>query len=306
MAQARGKHAPSRHVRAALIVGMAAGIFVVLLGGIAFSAYRYEQARADRFLPGVSIGGVNVGGMTHAQAVAAVRRSAAAQLFTTITVSAGSRTWSVTPAQLGEKAAVVHAVDQALAQDRSMGVLSRFWHGFRNQPVNRKVALHFAGASGVGTFVDQVAKAVDRKPVNAQLTTDGTTLIHVSAEAGPRAEQRGGGDRPAQRARPAPDLGGPFGRAGAAEGDGGDARAHDRRPGRPEPSVPLQGFQRRAELARRHGQAGVHHPAGTVEDLAEGGVADLVQPGSQRVGQRRPARRAGWDREPHGSARDCI
>jgi lipoprotein-anchoring transpeptidase ErfK/SrfK len=184
MAQARGKHAPSRHVRAALIVGVAAGVFVVLLGGIAFSAYRYEQARSGRFLPGVSIGGVNVGGMTHAQAVAAVRHGAAAQLGTTITVSAGARTWTVTPAQLGEKAAVVNAVDRALAQDRSMGALSRFWHRFRHQPVNRNIPLRFQGAGGVGSFVDRVAKAVDRKPVNAQLTTDGTRLIQLTPKPG--------------------------------------------------------------------------------------------------------------------------
>jgi lipoprotein-anchoring transpeptidase ErfK/SrfK len=183
MAQ-KGKHTPSRHVRAALIVSVAAGVFVVLLGGIAFSAYRYEQSRADRFLPGVSIGGVSVGGMTHAQAVAAVRHGAAAQLRQPITVTAGGRTWTVTPAQLGEKAAAVSAVNHALAQDRSMGVLSRFWHRFRDQSVHRDVPLRFQGAGGVSTFVDQVAKAVDRKPVNAELTTDGTKLIQVNAKPG--------------------------------------------------------------------------------------------------------------------------
>ncbi len=184
MAQARGRHAPSRHVRAALIVGVAAGVFVVLLGGIAFSAYRYEQARAGRFLPGVSIGGVSVGGMTRAQAVAAVRGGAAAQLGSTITVTAGARTWTVTPAQLGERAAVAHAVDRALSEDRSMGVFSRFWHRFRNQPVDHNIALRFQGAGGVGPFVEEIAKAVDRKPVGAQLTTDGTRLIHVAPKPG--------------------------------------------------------------------------------------------------------------------------
>ena len=47
------------------------------LGGIAFSAYRYEQSRADRILPGVTIAGVDVGGMTRGEAVAAVRGGAA-------------------------------------------------------------------------------------------------------------------------------------------------------------------------------------------------------------------------------------
>jgi lipoprotein-anchoring transpeptidase ErfK/SrfK len=181
---AQGKHAPSRHIRAVLVVGVTAGVLVVLLGGIAFSAYRYEESHAGRILPGVSIGGVEVGGMTRAQAIAAVRGGAAAQLGATITVTAAGHTWKVTPRQLGERAAVVHAVDVALTQDHSMGVFSRFWHRFRNSSVNQRVPLRFQGGSGIGTFVDQLTKSVDRDPVDASLTTDGKQLIHVTAHAG--------------------------------------------------------------------------------------------------------------------------
>jgi len=171
---AQGKHAPSRHVRAVLVVGVTAGVLVVLLGGIAVSAYRYEESRAGRILPGVSIGGIEVGGMTRAQAIAAVRGGSVGELGTTITVTVAGRTWRTTPQQLGEHAAAITAVDAALKQDRSMGVFSRFWHRFRNSSVNRNVPLHFVGGSGIGTFVDQLTKTIDRNPVDAQLTTDGS------------------------------------------------------------------------------------------------------------------------------------
>lgn len=181
---AQGKHAPSRHIRAVLVVGVTAGVLVVLLGGAAFSAYHYEESRAGRILPGVSIGGIEVGGMTRAQAIAAVRRGSTPQLGTTMTVTAAGHTWKTTPQQLGQHAAVVTAVDAALKQDRSMGVLSRFWHRFRNAPVDHNVPLRLVGGSGIGTFVDQLTKTVDRDPVDAQLTTDGTRLIHVAPHPG--------------------------------------------------------------------------------------------------------------------------
>ena len=54
-------------------MAIVAGVLVLAAGGAAYSAYRYEQARADRILPGVTIAGVDVGGMTKAEAVEAVR-----------------------------------------------------------------------------------------------------------------------------------------------------------------------------------------------------------------------------------------
>ena len=57
-------------------MAIVAGVLVLAAGGAAYSAYRYEQARADRILPGVTIAGVDVGGMTKAEAVVAVRAAA--------------------------------------------------------------------------------------------------------------------------------------------------------------------------------------------------------------------------------------
>ena len=114
---------------------------MLALGGAAFSAYRYESAHADRILPGVTIAGVDVGGMTRGEAVAAVRGGAAVHLGATMTVTAGDRTWTVTPQQLGQRAGVADAVGQALALNDSMGVVSRFWHRFRSEPVDQDIDL---------------------------------------------------------------------------------------------------------------------------------------------------------------------
>ncbi len=61
---ANGKHVRRHTSRVVAVLGVSAGILVLVLGGMAFAAYHYEQARSDTILPGVSVGGVDVGGMT--------------------------------------------------------------------------------------------------------------------------------------------------------------------------------------------------------------------------------------------------
>ncbi len=87
---ARGRHV--KHARsAAFVVAIAVGIVLLALGGVSFAAYRYDQASSDRILPGVSIAGTDVGGMTRAEAMAAVERTAQERLTQTLTVRVARR-----------------------------------------------------------------------------------------------------------------------------------------------------------------------------------------------------------------------
>ena len=181
---ARGKHIHRSPLRVVAVLGTAAFIVVLVLGGMAFAAYRYEKGHADRILPGVAIAGIQVGGMTREDAIAAVEQEASHHLGAPILVSADGRTWSVTPQELGRDVDVSQAVDSAFRLDDSMGALSRFWHRFRHQPLNTDIALHYSGSAGVNAFVARVARAVSRKPVDASLTTDDTKLIVVKPKAG--------------------------------------------------------------------------------------------------------------------------
>lgn len=126
-------------MRALAVVGVVAGVLVLAFGGIAFSAYRYEQARDNRILPGVTVAGMDVSGLTRSEAVAAVRGGSAVHLSSTMTITAAGKTWTVTPEQLGQRAAIGAAVDRALDLNRSMGMFSRFWHRFRGTSVDREI-----------------------------------------------------------------------------------------------------------------------------------------------------------------------
>ncbi len=166
---ARGSHAPARRRRAIAVVAIVAGILVLAAGGAAYSAYRYEQARADRILPGVTIAGIDVGGMTKAEAVDAVRSGALITLQQSIKLRASGRSWSVTLEELGQRSRAVGAVNQALAVGRTMGTFSRFWHRFNDEPVGQEVELDFAGDGRVDSVLRGIAKDIAVKPVDADI-----------------------------------------------------------------------------------------------------------------------------------------
>ena len=201
---ARGMHAPSRRHRAIVVVAIVAGVLVLTAGGAAYSAYRYERSHADLILPGVTIAGVDVGGMNKSEAVTAVRAAATEALQRPVELRARGRTWQVTLEELGQRSNAVGAVNRALGLGESMGTFTRFWHRFNDDPVNREVEIKFSGDGRVDAVLGRIAREVAVKPVNADITYDdgevrfvkprqGRALDFAEARAAVRASLRAGG-----------------------------------------------------------------------------------------------------------------
>src|SRR5580765_2997333 len=93
---ARGRHM-KRARGAIVVVAIAVGIVLLALGGVSFAAYRYDRASADQILPGVTVAGTDVGGMTRVEAIQAVQRAVQQQLARPITVRAADGSWKTTP-----------------------------------------------------------------------------------------------------------------------------------------------------------------------------------------------------------------
>ncbi|MCU0475446.1 MAG: VanW family protein [Anaerolineae bacterium] len=102
-------------VRAVLLVLWGALLAVVLMGGLlAYATTHY----ANRILPNVRIGAVDVGGLTAEAARAAVADHYGAASTTAYTLRAADRTWSYTAADLGLTVHADQAVDEALLAGR--------------------------------------------------------------------------------------------------------------------------------------------------------------------------------------------
>src|SRR4029079_5764589 len=88
----RAKH-KRRSGRALKVVLLSLGVLVILLSGTAYAAYRYDRSEAERILPGVTVAGVDLSGMTRDEAVRALEGKAETRLASTLVVQAAGEQW---------------------------------------------------------------------------------------------------------------------------------------------------------------------------------------------------------------------
>ena len=184
---ARGRHGIRRGFGAPAIAVTVAGVLLLSSGGAAYAAYTYEQARAHLVMPGVSISGVDVGGLSRQEAIAAVAAEADRRLRIPMSVSVAGRSWQVTPQDLGQGADVEGAVDRALDAGRGLGLWSRFWYRYGTRPLGVDVDLEYdvAGDSEIRAFLDRVAGKVAVAPTDAAITLGANgDLAFLRAKAG--------------------------------------------------------------------------------------------------------------------------
>ncbi|HJP65663.1 MAG TPA: peptidoglycan binding domain-containing protein, partial [Actinomycetota bacterium] len=160
---------PARFRRLPVLIGLVVG-FLLLLGGAAFAGYRYDQSTAAKMLPGVSIQGIDVGGMTRAEALQALRAPAATILDRHLTVRVGGRTWTSSARELGTSVDLAGAVDRALSLSDSLSWPARVYHRLLHKPVDQHITLTVAqNRSVVEGFVHTIAQAVGRDARDASL-----------------------------------------------------------------------------------------------------------------------------------------
>jgi len=152
-----------------VIVSIALGL-VLLGGGTAYAAYRYDAASADRILPGVTVAGIDVGEMTRQEAISAVKEAVEPSLDRTVTIRAGGRAWHVTPAELGTRAPVGRLVSRAIEISESHSWPSRVFHRVFDRPVDGSFDVGFRYRPGrVARFVKTIADEVAVDPTNASV-----------------------------------------------------------------------------------------------------------------------------------------
>ena len=185
---ATGRHVHHRRRAAVLItVAVAAGLALLVFGGGAFAAIRYEHTHANRIMPGVTIAGIDVSGMTRAQALESVRASVTEQLSEPLTVTVGNDHWTVTPETLGRRAAVGTAVRKAFAAGEDLGTLDRAWHRIRGDALGVDVAVDYATTgSGINDFTAMMAKRTFVAPRDPSigLNDDQSDIVFIHGRTG--------------------------------------------------------------------------------------------------------------------------
>lgn len=163
---------------AALLLVVAAGV-----GVIGFNA----RAAQDQIPKGVTIAGIDVGGLTADQARAVLRRRIVRPAGRPVRVQLDGRTFELQPRRARVTIDVDGTIERAVAHGESGNFLTRGWRELTGGTVDadERVAIRL-DRRAVRGFVDEIARRVERPAVSAQLQIALDAVTVSEAQEGAR------------------------------------------------------------------------------------------------------------------------
>jgi len=164
-------------------IAIATALALLLLGAV--GAYAYDSSQSDTIAEGVTVGGVDVGGMDAKQAERAVRRQLLAPLRHSLRVGYDGESWRLPGKKLEVQADLEGAVQEALDVSRDGGLPTRVVRYVTGGDVDESVPADVTYSQvAVNRFVRRVASEVDREPKDATVAATGASLEIAPAEYG--------------------------------------------------------------------------------------------------------------------------
>ena len=142
------------------------------LGLTAVGAYAYSWSRsnADVIARGVTVAGIDVGGLHAADARARIAASLGPQLRRPVALTYGTHRFVIRPTHAGLRVDVARMVDDAVTLSRRGGLARRLWRDVRDRQLAASIDLRAAVSPvSVERVADRVARALDRPARNAQV-----------------------------------------------------------------------------------------------------------------------------------------
>jgi lipoprotein-anchoring transpeptidase ErfK/SrfK len=142
-------------------IAIVVGVVLLLVGAVA--VYAYDSARDDRIAEGVTIAGVDVGGMSVGHARRVVERRVAAPLERPVAVVYGHRRFTLSAEEAGVRADVRGMVDEALGASRDGTIISRVTRDLTGGREDARIAARVSYShEAVDRLVRRVSQRVDR------------------------------------------------------------------------------------------------------------------------------------------------
>ena len=182
------RNARTLMTRIALIT---AALLVVLAAG-SVGALAWADGSSSETLPtGTRVGGVEVGGLTQAEAVKRAQDRVRAAIARPAYVGLGEKRYTLTPAEAGVRVDVETAVKRAYAESREGSFISRGWRKITGAKLDQDVPVKaVADRLAVRRFVEGIAKEQARKPVDAAMNITLTSVSVSRSKPGRRLAAR--------------------------------------------------------------------------------------------------------------------
>lgn len=160
-------------------------VVVALLLALVGVGYAYDSSEKDKIADGVTVGGVDVGGMNEAEAKREVRRELLGPLRHSLRVGYDGESWTLDGKSLKVHADIDAAVQEALAESRDGGFPGRLVRYVTGGSVEEQIPADVTySRSAINRFVREVAGEVDREAQDASVEPNADALEVVPAENG--------------------------------------------------------------------------------------------------------------------------
>jgi lipoprotein-anchoring transpeptidase ErfK/SrfK len=168
---------------------LAAGLFG-LVAVLALAMFVYDHARRERIATGVTVAGVDVGGLSAPAARARLERQVAGSMERPVVVRWAGRAWTVSPRRMGVVVDVAGSVARAVDVSREGSIFARTWRGITGGSIHRDVPLQVSYSHAqVRGFAAQVRDALDRAPRDATVQPAASGLTEVPDRSGLTVEE---------------------------------------------------------------------------------------------------------------------
>jgi lipoprotein-anchoring transpeptidase ErfK/SrfK len=182
------RHAKAaRHRRRRFAGAGVIGLIVLLAAGVFAALAVADHSSSDQIADGVTIGGIDVGGLTKDQALARLDQRIGAPSRRPVEVKLGSRTRTLSAQRAGVAVDLRGAVDRALADGRKGSFVSRGWRHLTGGKIDKnEPAKVTANKRAVHSFVTTLATSVAKPAVNAELSLDVKSVAVTAGQNGRR------------------------------------------------------------------------------------------------------------------------
>ncbi|HEX3316691.1 MAG TPA: L,D-transpeptidase family protein [Solirubrobacteraceae bacterium] len=162
-----------------------AGFLCVLLVG-AVAVYLYDQSQSDDIAKGVKVGGVDLGGLSKAQAREKLQRELVGPLNQPVKVTGpGGARFTLTAKRARVTMDVNGMVQEAIDKSRSGSIFSRAWRGVTGGTLTANLAPKVDySASAVNRLVRRARREINRRPQDATVNPGAGGLRRVAAHNG--------------------------------------------------------------------------------------------------------------------------
>ena len=166
-----------------LLIAAAAAMTMLLL--LAVAVWAYDDAQKDQIAPGITVGGVDIGGRDVDSARKIIKNEVVDPLKQPVVVEFANEDYTLTPGRLDSTSDIDGMLDEAVERSREGGLIERVSRSASGSEIDAEVEPRVGYSDdALDKFVGDLAAEINRDAVNASLEPNGDKLSPQPGEKG--------------------------------------------------------------------------------------------------------------------------